>query len=199
MSEPSPEQDAARASSARADDAARRPPRGPRKRPSGAARRKIRAERRKADPDAYRFGGPRHQARILAMQALFELDVTGHDVEEIRTRIEQDDDLPPPVKELTLLLFSGAAEHLEEIDPLIADAAPTFPLGQLAGTDRAVLRLAVFELRQRLDVPMKAVINEAVEIAKHFGGPNSGRFVNGVLGTIAERLGRTPTDATPER
>jgi N utilization substance protein B len=172
--------------------------RAPKKRPSGAARRKARAERRKANPDAYRVGGPRHQARILAMQALFELDETDHELAGIQTRIEHDDDLPPPVKELTLLLVSGSAEHLGEIDPLIAEAAPAFPLPQLAGTDRAVLRLAVFELLHRPEVPMKAAINEAVEIAKHYGGANSGRFVNGVLGTIAERVGRTASDAAPE-
>lgn len=185
---------------ARRDDAATRPAtQGPHKRPSGAARRKARAARRAADPAAFRFGGPRHQARILAMQALFELDMTDHDHEEVRTRIEQDDDLPPPVKDLTLLLFTGAAGNLGETDPLIAAAAPAFPLDQLAATDLAVLRLAVFELKCRPDVPMKAAINEAVEIAKHFGGPNSGRFVNGVLGTIAQRLGRTPDDTVPER
>lgn len=128
------------------------------------------------------------------MQALFELDVTGHGLDEVFTRIREDDNVSPPVKELALFLIEGASEHQAEIDPLITAAAPAFPIPQLAGTDRAVLRLAAFELVYRRDVPMKAAINEAVEIAKHFGGRSSGRFVNGVLGTIATRAGRTTSD-----
>ena len=139
-------------------------------------------------------GGPRHQARIMAMQALFELDVTDHELAEVLTRIREDENVPPPVKDLATLLVSGASERQPEIDPLIAAAAPAFPLAQLASTDRAVLRLGAYELVYRRDVPMKAAINEAVEIAKHFGGQSSGRFVNGVLGTIATRAGRTTTD-----
>jgi N utilization substance protein B len=76
----------------------------------------------------------------------------------------------------------------EEIDPYIAAAAPAFPLAQMAAVDRNVLRLAVYELLHEPAVPPKAAINEAVELAKRFGGDSSGRFVNGVLGTIVEQL-----------
>lgn len=151
----------------------------------------TRGRRRRANASV---GGPRHQARIMAMQALFELDVTDHELEEVLERVRDDENVPPPVKDLAILLITGAAGHQAEIDPLIAAAAPAFPLAQLAGTDRAVLRLGAYELAHRRDVPMKAAINEAVEIAKHFGGQSSGRFVNGVLGTIATRAGRTTTD-----
>lgn len=151
-------------------------------------------KRRKRRAHAGGPGGPRHQARIMAMQALFELDVTDHEPEEVLARIREDENVPPPVKDLATLLVGGASEQRAALDPLIAAAAPAFPLAQLAGTDRAVLRLGAYELVYRRDVPMKAVINEAVEIAKHFGGQSSGRFVNGVLGTIATRAGRTATD-----
>lgn len=197
MTESNPDPDLPRNDKTPGGNDTERPARIGPKRPSGAARRRAKAERR-LHGDGGGAGGPRHQARIMAMQALFELDVTDHDVAETLARIQQDENVPPPVKELALHLVAGTAAHQAELDPLIADAAPAFPLAQLAGTDRAVLRLAVFELLYRHDVPMKAAINEAVEIAKHFGGANSSRFVNGVLGTIAERAGRTATDTAAE-
>ena len=79
-------------------------------------------------------------------------------------------------------------DHFREIDPYIAEAAPAFPIAQLPAVDRNVLRLAIYELLHEAEVPPKAAINEAVELAKRFGGENSSRFVNGVLGTIATRI-----------
>ena len=133
---------------------------------------------------------PRHQARVLAMQALYEHDLTGHELDEILERLQtdEDEDVPPPVAERVVRLVRGVDERQAELDPHIARAAPQFPIPQLAAVDRNVLRLAVYELHYEPDVPYKVAINEAVEIAKRFGGPNSGRFVNGVLGTIADRL-----------
>lgn len=97
-------------------------------------------------------------------------------------------------------LARGVQEHLDEIDPHILAAAPAFPIPQLAMVDRAAMRIAIYELLHETDVPFKAVINEAVEIAKHYGGPNSGKFVNGVLRTISERIqanrAKAPTAST---
>jgi len=140
-------------------------------------------------------GGLRHQARIFAMQSLFELDMTEHDLPEILTRLtdEEGDDLPQPIADHAIRLARGVHERLAEIDPYITDAAPAFPIPQLASIDRSVLRLAVYELLFERDVPYRAVINEAVEIAKRFGGPSSGRFVNGVLGTIVDRIPDSPS------
>jgi N utilization substance protein B len=75
-------------------------------------------------------------------------------------------------------------QHLPAIDRVIAEAAPQWPLEQVAQVDKAVLRLAVYELRHAGDTPPKVVINEAVEIAKEYGGEGSGRFINGVLGHV---------------
>jgi len=88
----------------------------------------------------------------------------------------------------TGILARGVQERLAEVDPHIERAAPAFPISHLASIDRAVLRIAVYELLHTPEVPRKAAVNEAVEIAKRYGGPNSGRFVNGVLRTITERL-----------
>lgn len=150
----------------------------------------------------------RHQARILAMQSLFEWDLASRDLDEIIARIRGEDvadladsaretsdedeenleDIPQPVADRAILLIRGVVDHQQEIDPVIERAAPQFPIPQIAAIDRNVLRMAVYELHHQEDVPYKVVINEAVEIAKRFGGPSSGRFVNGVLGTISSWL-----------
>ena len=97
----------------------------------------------------------------------------------------------------TVALARGVVTNRETIDPTIEKAAPAFPIPQLASIDRAVLRIAVYELQFEPEAPFKAVINEGVEIAKHYGGPHSGRFVNGVLRTISERLPAARTERTP--
>jgi N utilization substance protein B len=142
---------------------------------------------------------PLHQARVLAMQALYEHDLTQHELDEILERLttDEDEEVPAPVAQRVVQLVSGVADHQAELDPHIASAAPQFPIPQLAAVDRNVLRLAVYELYHAPDVPYKVVINEAVEIAKRFGGPNSGRFVNGVLGTIVDRLPAERKAKTP--
>src|SRR5687768_160387 len=145
-------------------------------------------------------GGRRHLGRILALQVLYETDVTDHLSGEVlgRTFEEQDllgeDDLPAAdesdkVRAHVERLVGGVQGLRDVIDPHIAAAAPAFPVEQLPTIDRNVLRLAIYELLRETDVPVKAAINEAVELAKRFGGDNSGRFVNGVLGTVAERIG----------
>lgn len=133
---------------------------------------------------------PLHQARVFAMQALFEDDLTHHGLDDIleRMRTDEDEAIPGQVAAHAARLARGAEAKLDEIDPHIEKAAPAFPMPQLASIDRVVLRLAVYELLFEPEVPFKAAINEAVEIAKRYGGPNSGRFVNGVLRTISESL-----------
>ena len=81
-------------------------------------------------------------------------------------------------------LIAGLKKHLEEVDQVITISAPEWPIPQIAQVDLAILRLAIFELLFDDEVPPKAVINEAVELAKAFGGENSSKFVNGVLGTV---------------
>lgn len=149
----------------------------------------------------------RHQGRVLAMQTLFEIDAAQRDVDDIVDRIRWDetsapesalespdederdiDEIPNDVADHAERLVRGTVAHLETIDPVIAAAAPAFPIAQIASVDRNVLRLAIYELQHERDVPVSVVINEAVEIAKRFGGENSGRFVNGVLGTVARQL-----------
>jgi len=130
----------------------------------------------------------RHQARTMALQVLFEADIAGHGIHDVLSRYLTDVNVPQPVRRYVERLVTGYGESSERIDREIAAAAPAFPIDQLPAVDRNILRIAIYELMSEADVPLKAAINEAVELAKRFGGENSSRFVNGVLGTIAEGM-----------
>lgn len=130
----------------------------------------------------------RHQGRMLALQVLYEIDLTKHDSEEAMARaFAAHDPVAPDVVTHVRSLVAGVEQHRDELDPVIAGAAPARDLAQQAAIERNVLRLAVYELLKEPDVPPKVVINEGVELAKRFGGENSGKFINGVLRTILER------------
>jgi N utilization substance protein B len=135
----------------------------------------------------------RRLARSLAFQTLFELESrSGRTPEEaLQERVhvleeELGDRIAPKQVDFAASLVRGAVENRPAIDERIAQAAPAFPVDQLATTDRVALELALYELLYWRDAPVKVVINEAIELAKTYGAENSGRFVNGVLGTIAE-------------
>ncbi|MGA7673002.1 MAG: transcription antitermination factor NusB [Nitrolancea sp.] len=130
----------------------------------------------------------RHQARTMALQVLYEADIAGHGIQDVLSRYLADINVPQPVRRYVERLVTGYVESSERIDREIGEAAPAFPVDQLPAVDRNILRIAIYELMSESDVPLKAAINEAVEIAKRFGGENSSRFVNGVLGTIAEGM-----------
>lgn len=130
----------------------------------------------------------RHQARTIALQVLYEADIAGHGAREVLARYLEDFSVPQPVRRYVERLVTGFVEDRERIDREIAAAASAFPIDQLPAIDRNILRIAIYELTSESDVPLKAAINEAVELAKRYGGENSSRFVNGVLGTIAESM-----------
>ncbi len=128
----------------------------------------------------------RRQARISALQALYELDTTHHSADEaIAYRLEEQP-LPPEGEAFLRLLVSGVLRYRDRLDDLIQKHAPAWPVGQIAVVDRNVLRIALFELSGKTATPTKVAINEAVDLAKLFGSDNSSRFVNGVLGSALE-------------
>ena len=137
---------------------------------------------------------PRRQARTQALQVLYETDQTNHPWEEVLQRIVEADDTNQDAVPYTRILIEGIIQHQRSIDREIGLAAPAFPIEQLSPIDRNALRIAIFELRYTRDVPLKVAINEAVELAKRFGGESSGRFVNGVLGTVVDRLPDSDTN-----
>jgi N utilization substance protein B len=142
----------------------------------------------------------RHLGRIIALQTLYEfefrVDCGDKDVvvKEILSRnlarYDRSIDDTKFVKELV----AGVQARSDELDALLKPVAPERPISEIARMDRAVLRLAAFELSERNDTPAKVVINEAVELAKSFGGENSSKFVNGALGALLKTI--SPSEAT---
>ena len=129
----------------------------------------------------------RHQARIVVLQALYEIDCTNHApavVLEQRFVVAR---LPTAAQDFARHLVSGVLEHQTVLDTFIHRHAPEWPLEQMAYIDRNILRVALFEFAIDGQTPVKVAINEAVELAKAFGSDSAPRFVNGVLGTLVER------------
>ena len=139
---------------------------------------------------------PRHQGRITALQALFEWSFNSTDIKEIVTRdvatrselASRNKNEEPVDQDLAFFLAQGITENLESIDKIIEACAPEWPIIQIAKVDLEILRIAIFELYIAHNVPPKVAIDEAVELAKEFGGENSSKFVNGVLGTVVKEI-----------
>jgi len=131
------------------------------------------------------MAGRRHKGRVVALQALFELDAVGHEPEHAVDNILDGFVAAPEVKTFALELVQGVLANREQIDKVIVDTAPAFPIDQLAVVDRNILRLAIYEILLDNKVPMRAAINEAIELAKEYGGENSPKFINGVLGSVS--------------
>jgi N utilization substance protein B len=125
----------------------------------------------------------RRQARISALQALYEIDATDHLPADVVAYRLEDTPLPPEGETFLRDLVSGVMKHRDHLDRLIQKYAPAWPVAQIAVVDRNILRIALYELSGATGTPPKVAINEAVDLAKLFGSDNSSRFVNGVLGT----------------
>jgi transcription antitermination protein NusB len=136
--------------------------------------------------------GIRRQARMIALQTLYEYDTAHHDPLEVLQRHADERNLHTKVVEYAQELVVGACDHLADIDAHIQSAAREWPLQQMARIDKNILRLAIYEILFNNTVPAKAAINEAVELAKIFGSDTSSRFINGVLGTIFNRAQQQP-------
>ena len=138
------------------------------------------------------------------MQSLYEWDFRGRKQEDLPDIIDRN------VKEFAAgledpafvhQLVDGVMKHLPKLDQIIEKAAPQWPLEQIAVVDRNVLRLGLYELLfgNREEVPPKVAINESIELAKSFGGDSSGKFVNGVLGTVYREIGEPGKDDAPKK
>ena len=135
--------------------------------------------------------GARRKARTIALQALYEVDSVRHGVEAVVDRyLLAEERLSEENKAFVRELVSGVTRNQDKIDHSIKTFAPAWPIEQSPLVDKNILRLAIFEILFDNRVPVKAVINEAVELAKKFGGDNSARFVNGVLGSVSSIASR---------
>ena len=130
---------------------------------------------------------------MIALQTLYEYDTAQHTPADVLQRHAEERHLQPKVVEYAEELTVGVCTHLADIDAHIQSAAREWPLHQMARVDKNILRLAIYEILFNNTVPAKAAINEAVELAKLFGSNTSGRFINGVLGTIFNRAQQQPT------
>jgi len=126
----------------------------------------------------------RRKARGAALQALYEIDIAGHDRDRVLAGAFGAAQLSLENEGFVRKLIDGILDKKGELDGYIARFAPAWPLAQLAVVDRNVLRLAMYEMRYIGQTPVKVVINEAVELAKAFGSENSAKFVNGVLSSF---------------
>jgi N utilization substance protein B len=133
--------------------------------------------------------GPRHRARELALKVLFQLEHSpGDDVDEALAYHAAEDGQGGEEHVFAQELVHGVIEHQAELDEVIRNASRNWKLEQMGRVDRIVLRIAIYEITIARKVPVKAAINESIELAKTFSGDESGRFVNGVLGKVAETV-----------
>ena len=129
----------------------------------------------------------RRRARRVALETLYEYDIADHLPGDILNHRVQDNPMETIGVEFAALLVNGVIEYQERIDLLIARFAPEWPLDQMAVIDRNVLRIAIYEFLVEGSTPVKVAINEAVELAKTYGSDSAPRFINGVLGTLADQ------------
>jgi len=140
----------------------------------------------------------REQARVLALQALYQWDLRGQEF-----ALVADDFLAESTKDSEVYFFAreltfGAWDGREKSDVLIREAAAHWDVGRMAAVDRNILRLAVYEMTGRTDIPARVAIDQAIELAKRFGAAESGAFVNGILDHILRAAGlAAPDQPTP--
>lgn len=131
---------------------------------------------------------PRTRARSLALQVLYEVDMANHPPADVfKARLEETV-LSEELSEFSRKIIFGVHPLTYNLDILISKYAPEWPLDQIAAIDRNILRIALWEFAVFQETPIKVAINEAVELAKMFGSDSAPRFVNGVLGSLAEHL-----------
>ncbi len=130
----------------------------------------------------------RRRARRVTLEVLYEYDIATHPPGEVLQRRLEANQMDHTGAEFASQLVQGAILHMENMDILIARYAPEWPLDQMAIIDRNILRIAIFEFLVSDETPVKVAINEAVELAKTYGSDSAPRFVNGVLGTLADHI-----------
>jgi N utilization substance protein B len=128
---------------------------------------------------------PRTRARSIALQALYEIDITGHPPDLVIAERLSETPLEDNLCDFARKIVFGIQPIVHELDQIIAKHAPEWPLDQVATIDRNIMRIALWEIAVSNQTPLKVAINEAVELGKIFGSESTPRFVNGVLGSLA--------------
>lgn len=141
----------------------------------------------------------RRKARSIALKVLYELDSTQHQPGTVLSNRLADEALPEEGEAFVRQLVTGVWQHRVAIDLLIHRYAPEWPVDQIAVIDRNVLRIAIYEFDIARITPLKVAINEAIELAKTYGADSAPRFINGVLGALAEPIGSSTTGGSHKR
>lgn len=129
---------------------------------------------------------PRTKARALALQVLYEVDVTQHAPGNVFKERLEETPLTDDLAEFARQIIFGVLPLTADLDQSIAKYAPEWPFDQIAAIDRNILRLACWEFTVYHETPLKVAINEAIELAKHYGSDSAPRFINGVLGSLVD-------------
>jgi len=130
-------------------------------------------------------GGGRHQGRELALKTLFQLESSEDDPAEVLSYHAAEEEAGQPAADFADQLVRGVLGNRERLDEVISQTSEHWRLDQMAKVERIILRIAIYEIALLREVPEKAAINEAIELAKTFSGDEAGRFVNGILGKVA--------------
>jgi N utilization substance protein B len=128
----------------------------------------------------------RTRARGVALQALYEIDIANHPIGKVLENRLEEEFVTDELRDFIRQIVAGVVPIREELDFVIAKYAPDWPLEQIATIDRNIMRVAVWEMAVIGDTPIKVIINEAVELAKLYGSDSAPRFINGVLGSLAD-------------
>lgn len=131
--------------------------------------------------------GSRRKSRELALQMLFQYDLSGNDPEAIILTFDDLQKAKPAIRDFAIRIFLGTIRHMEELDELIVKQADNWRLSRMAVVDRNIIRMSVYEFLHETDTPKLVIIDEAIEIAKKFGTQKSGQFINGILDGILKR------------
>ncbi len=134
-----------------------------------------------------RTTGARRSARELALQMLFQFDMSGNDSQHIVRHFDDLTKAREDVKRFATRLFLGTVDHRDEIDELISRQAERWKMSRMAAVDRNIIRMSVYELLHEKETPRLVVIDEAIEIGKRFGSEKSSQFINGILDGILKR------------
>ncbi len=135
----------------------------------------------------------RRKARIIALEIIYQREITNHPLDEIIKNRRRMEEYEAP-SEFSMSLVRGVIDHQEELDDLISNYANNWALDRMPLLDRNIIKISLYEMLYEQDIPFSVSINEAVELAKIFGTEDSRRFVNGVLGKIASELQTSKTE-----
>jgi N utilization substance protein B len=134
----------------------------------------------------------RRKAREVALQVLYTMDILGSNITEVIDLFWSNFEASQEARDFSTVLIEGTWQHRHQIDDLIASCSEHWSLTRMSKVDKAILRMAVYELQHCQDIPPKVTLNEAIDLGKLYGSENSGAFINGILDALYGKLRKNP-------